>query len=38
MVAPLAILGLVIDDPIHNLDLTDGVVALKVRGIVHRIP
>ena len=38
VVAPLAVLGLVIDRRAADLDLAGGVVALEVRGVVHRIP
>jgi hypothetical protein len=38
MVAPLPVLGLVVDDPPIDLDLTGGVVALVVSRVVLRIP
>ena len=38
VVAALAILGLVIDDAVFDLDLADGEVALEVGGVVLRIP
>ena len=38
MVAPLAVLRLVIDHPIHHLHLTHRVISLEVGGIIHRIP
>ena len=38
MVAPLAVLGLVIDRAAIHLDLAGGVVALEVGAVVHRVP
>ncbi len=38
MVAALAILGLVIDDLVFDLDLADAEVALEVGGVVLRVP
>ena len=38
MVAPLAVLGLVIDDAVLDLDLADRVVALEVRRVVLCVP
>ena len=38
VVAPLAVLGLVVDDPVHNFDLAGAEIALEVRGVVLRIP
>ena len=38
VIATLAILGLVVDDVIHDFDLTCAEVALEVGGVVLRIP
>ena len=38
MVASLAVLGLVVDDAVLDLDLADRVVALEVRRVVLRVP
>ena len=38
VVAPLAVFGLVIDRAAIHLDLAGGIVALEVRGVVHRVP
>ncbi len=38
MVTSLTVFGLVIDHPIHHFHLTHRVIALKVGGIIHRIP
>ena len=38
MVAALAILGLVVDDPVHDLDLAGAEIALEVGGVVLRVP
>ena len=38
VVAPLPVLGLVVDDAVLHLDLADRVVPLEVRGVVLRIP
>ena len=38
MVAALAILGLVIDDPVHDLDLAGAEIALEIGGVVLRVP
>ncbi len=38
MVAPLAILGLVVDDAVHDLNLAGAEIALEVGGVVLGIP
>jgi hypothetical protein len=38
VVAPLPVLGRVVDDAVLDLDLTDRVVPLEVRGIVLGVP
>ena len=38
VVAALAILGLVIDDLVLDLDLSDAEIALEIGGVVLRIP
>src|SRR5450759_4526029 len=38
MVAPLPVLGLVVDDAVLHLHLADGVVALEVGGVVLGVP
>jgi hypothetical protein len=38
VVAPLAVLGLVVDDAVLDLDLADREVALEVRRVVQRVP
>ncbi len=38
MIAALAILGLVIDDLVHDLDLAGAEIALEIGGVVLRVP
>ena len=38
VIAPFSVLGLVVNDVAVDLDLTDGVVALEVGGIVFGVP
>ncbi len=38
VIAPLAVFGLVVDDPVLDLDLAGRVVALEVGGVVLGIP
>ena len=38
VIAALAILGLVIDDPVHNLDLAGAEIALEVGGVILGVP
>src|SRR5208282_6710675 len=38
VIAALAILGLVIDDPVHDLDLAGAEIALEVGGVILGVP